>query len=159
MYYYFHRFIFPLFLVILWMVLNESIALIHFLFGSIISLCLWIWIILPSLHSSHINLKSSCQFLRLLLYVFFDIFKSSIALIYSILYRNYSPDFVFLPIKIRNPYGIAILACIITYIPGTIWVGISQNYVLALHVLDSRNKEKLINSIKQRYEKYLMELF
>ena len=59
----------------------------------------------------------------------------------------------------RNPYGLAALACIITATPGTIWVEYeSAHNSLLIHVLDLIDEEEWIRIIKQRYESHLMEI-
>ncbi|MGP1664783.1 MAG: Na+/H+ antiporter subunit E, partial [Rhodanobacter sp.] len=58
------------------------------------------------------------------------------------------------------PYGLAVLACIITSTPGTIWVSYdSVRSVLLIHVLDLVDEQSWISSIKQRYERPLLEIF
>lgn len=46
-----------------------------------------------------------------------------------------------------------------TYTPGTVWVDLSEQYTLTLHVLDLHNEQELVDLIKQRYECPLMEIF
>jgi multicomponent K+:H+ antiporter subunit E len=65
-----------------------------------------------------------------------------------------------IPIDMRDPYGLAMLACIITATPGTVWAGLSPDGgSLTLHVLDLQDEETLVHIIKQRYERRLMEIF
>jgi multicomponent K+:H+ antiporter subunit E len=60
----------------------------------------------------------------------------------------------------RDPYGLAALACIITATPGTVWVEYdSARGTMLLHVLDLLDEEAWIRIIKDRYERRLMEMF
>ena len=60
----------------------------------------------------------------------------------------------------RDPYGLAALACIITATPGTLWVKYnSADNTMLLHVLDLIDEEEWVRIIKGRYEKRLMEIF
>ena len=60
----------------------------------------------------------------------------------------------------HDPYGLAMLACIITATPGTIWAGLSADgRYLTIHVLDLQDEETWIRTIKDRYERRLMEIF
>jgi multicomponent K+:H+ antiporter subunit E len=68
--------------------------------------------------------------------------------------------FVDIPLELRNPAGLAALACIITSTPGTAWSGYDRaSGVLTLHVLDLIDVEEMRRTIKERYERPLMEIF
>jgi multicomponent K+:H+ antiporter subunit E len=68
--------------------------------------------------------------------------------------------FMNIPLEMRAPYGLAALAIIITSTPGTLWVDFdSARGVLTIHVLDLIDEEAWIATIKQRYERRLMEIF
>ena len=101
--------------------------------------------------------------LRLAGLVIADIVRSNIAVARIILgleQRRWTSGFVELPLELRDPYGLATLACIITSTPGTAWAGYdSQASVLTLHVLDIGDAAALVESIKVRYERPLMEIF
>ena len=74
--------------------------------------------------------------------------------------RNRRSGFVRVPLDMRNPYGLAVLACIVTATPGTIWVEYdSAQGTLLLHILDLIGEEEWVRIIKNRYEGRLMEIF
>lgn len=74
--------------------------------------------------------------------------------------RNRRSGFVRVPLDMRNPYGLAVLACIVTATPGTIWVEYdSAQGTLLLHILDLISEEEWVRIIKNRYEGRLMEIF
>ena len=51
--------------------------------------------------------------------------------------RKPTSGFVRVPLDMRDPYGLAALACIITATPGTVWVEYdSADGTMLLHVLD-----------------------
>jgi multicomponent K+:H+ antiporter subunit E len=55
---------------------------------------------------------------------------------------------------------LAVLACIITSTPGTIWVDFdSAKGRLMIHVLDLVDEATWIHTIKDRYERLLLEIF
>ena len=71
-----------------------------------------------------------------------------------------SSGFVRVPLDMRDPYGLAALACIVTATPGTVWVEYdSAEGAMLLHVLDLVDKEEWVRIIKDRYERRLMEIF
>ena len=74
--------------------------------------------------------------------------------------RGRRPGFVHIPLELRDPYGLAALACIITSTPGTLWVKFEEPAgTLTIHVLDLVDKAEWISTIKSRYEQPLLEIF
>lgn len=69
-------------------------------------------------------------------------------------------NFIWIPLDIRNPYGIAALAGIITMTPGTVSVDLSDDRRhLLVHFLDVDDQASAAAQIKQRYEAPLREVF
>ena len=69
-------------------------------------------------------------------------------------------QFIRIPLDLQNPYGLAVLSCLINSTPGTVWVEILPgSHVLALHVFDLHDEAWWIDTIKTRYEKPLIEIF
>lgn len=74
--------------------------------------------------------------------------------------RDRTSGFVRVPLDMRDPYGLAALACIVTATPGTVWVEYdSAEGAMLLHVLDLIDPEEWVRIIKDRYERRLMEIF
>ena len=68
--------------------------------------------------------------------------------------------FLSIPLTLRDRYGLSVLACIITSTPGSIWVNYDTvRGVLLIHVLDLVDEEVWIRTIKDRYERLLLEIF
>ncbi len=68
--------------------------------------------------------------------------------------------FIHVPLELRDRYGLAVLAIILTSTPGTLWVEYeAATGRLLLHVLDLVDEEVWIRLIKDRYECRLMEIF
>ena len=69
-------------------------------------------------------------------------------------------QFIRIPLDIRNPYGLAMLSCLINSTPGTVWVEIlPDTHELALHVFDLHDEQWWIDTIKTQYERPLIEVF
>ena len=65
-----------------------------------------------------------------------------------------------IPLELRDPYGLATLACIITSTPGTVWVDFNETSgILTIHVLDLIDTTEWVRTIKGRYEGPLLEIF
>ena len=68
--------------------------------------------------------------------------------------------FVRIPLDMRDPYGLAALACILTATPGTVWVEYdSVESTMLLHVLDLIDEAEWVRIVKERWERRLMEIF
>ncbi|MBB6260758.1 multicomponent K+:H+ antiporter subunit E [Paenochrobactrum gallinarii] len=92
-----------------------------------------------------------------------DILQSNIAVTKIILSRHdrgRRAGFVAIPLQLTDRMGLAILACIITATPGTAWVDYhAASGELLIHVLDLKDAQEWRDSIKQRYEELLLEIF
>lgn len=68
--------------------------------------------------------------------------------------------FVRIALDMRNPYGLAALACILTATPGTVWVEYdSAEGTMLLHVLDLIDEAEWVRIVKGKWERRLMEIF
>lgn len=156
----YYRLLLPLSLLILWLVLNETFSIGQIVLGG--GLAVWLGWAAVRLRPLPAKVRNIGKIPRLFLHVSLDIFKSNIAVAKLILSPKrgaYSPGFISIPIDMRDPHGLAMLACIVTYTPGTVWVDISPEYHLTLHVLDLQNEAEWVTLIKERYERPLMEIF
>jgi len=109
-----------------------------------------------------VRVRSLGTLLVLLARVFADIVRSNIAVAKIIVspWPRYTSGFVTIPLEITSPYALALLACIITATPGTIWVSHdSRRQMLLIHVLDVIDEATWIAHIKQRYEQPLLRIF
>jgi multicomponent K+:H+ antiporter subunit E len=99
---------------------------------------------------------------RLVLTVLWDIVISNVQVAWLILgpERRIQPRFVWLPLEIRDPHGIASLAGIITMTPGTLSADLTEDRrFLLVHALNVSDEAALIASIKARYESPLRRVF
>jgi|SoimicmetaTmtLMA_FD_contig_71_487676_length_851_multi_2_in_0_out_0_2 multicomponent K+:H+ antiporter subunit E len=70
------------------------------------------------------------------------------------------PRFVRVPIDLKDPTAVALLAAIITITPGTVSAALSPDRrFLTLHALDVGNVAAFVRAIKLRYERPLKEIF
>jgi multicomponent K+:H+ antiporter subunit E len=68
--------------------------------------------------------------------------------------------FVRIPLELRDRYGLATLAIILTATPGTLWVQFdAATGTLLLHVFDLLDEEEWRHLVKDRYERRLKEIF
>lgn len=146
---------------------------------------LTMWLLLNGLSAGHIVLGSIVAFMasramvalqpdkprlrrwglipKLIALVLADVLRSNIEVAGIILRgrrKEFSSGFVMIPLELRDPTGLAVLACIITSTPGTAWVEYhAGSGRLRIHVLDLVDEQAWVDLIKQRYEALLMEIF
>ena len=100
--------------------------------------------------------------LRLALVVLRDIVVSSLVVARRVLGPEAAirPRFVWLPLTIRDPHGIAALAGIVTMTPGTLSAEITEDRrLLLIHAFDVGDEAELIADIQRRYEAPLRAIF
>jgi len=74
--------------------------------------------------------------------------------------RVLMPTFVWVPLDVRTPEAIALLASIITLTPGTLSADLSvDRRHLLVHVLHAPDPDAIVAQIKSRYEARLRRLF
>lgn len=68
--------------------------------------------------------------------------------------------FIVMPLRLRDPLALALLAVILTATPGTAWLEYDrESGTLLVHVFDVIDEEQWRNLIRDRYETLLMEAF
>ncbi len=112
-----------------------------------------------------VRLRKPLTLLSFAVVVTRDIIRSNWEVALVVLGLNPSGDkrvsgFVHIPLEMRDRYGLAVLAVVITSTPGTIWVEYEDGTgVLLLHILDLQDGDDWAERIKNRYERRLMEIF
>ncbi|HEY9213887.1 MAG TPA: Na+/H+ antiporter subunit E [Ancylobacter sp.] len=148
-------------LLVMWLLLNQSVAPGQILFGAIVAFG-GAWAMVP-LQPEPVSLRRPGAMLILAGRVFIDVFRSNLAVGRIILGgkdRAAHAGFMTLQLDLRNNYGLAVLAIILTCTPGTLWLNYNPaRSTLLLHVLDLVDEEQWARLIKDRYERLLMEIF
>ena len=149
-------------LLILWLLLNQTVSAGHILLGSLIAI-IGGWS-LTLLELPIARMRRPTAMIRLSALVLADIVRSNIAVARIVLGddrgRERKSGFIDIPLELRDPYGLAALACIITSTPGTLWANFeASSGTLTIHVLDLIDESEWIRTIKSRYERLLLEIF
>ncbi|WP_322994575.1 Na+/H+ antiporter subunit E [Castellaniella sp.] len=151
----------PVLLLSLWLLLNDSLSTGQIALGLSIAVCLSL--LAPILRPVRARLRHPITALRLTWHVACDIAQSNYLVSRRILLGDRTqarPGFLDIPLRIQDPHGLAALACIVTFTPGTVWSGHdTQRNILTLHVLDLSDAAALTLVIQERYEHPLMEIF
>lgn len=148
-------------LLALWLLLNDSVSPGHALLGLL--LAIGIPLLTASMRPMRAQVRRPLAIARLLWTVIKDIIRSNLAVARIILGDKRcrsNGGFMDVPLDLRDPHGLAALACIVTATPGTVWAGLSPDgATLTLHVLDLQDEQVWIDTIKLHYERPLMEIF
>ncbi len=73
---------------------------------------------------------------------------------------NLEPHWIVVPLELKQPEAITLLAGTITLTPGTVSADLSdEGHSLLVHVLHTDDPDGVRDEIKDRYERRLMEIF
>ncbi len=146
----------------MWLMLNGSLEPAHVLLGLLLG-----WgggLALANLQAPLGRVRRSFSPAILLSWlVLKDIVRSNIAvarIAFAPHVRGRTAGFIRMPLELRHPGALAVLACIITATPGTSWARYdAERNVLTIHVLDLVDEEAWVTQFKARYERRLLEIF
>ncbi len=97
------------------------------------------------------------------LLVMWDIIVANVQVAWIILTKSNAdmrPAWVVIPLDLRSPEAITVLAGTITLTPGTVSADLSDDGLcLLVHALDAPDPEAVRDDIKHRYERRLMRIF
>lgn len=108
-------------------------------------------------------LRNPIAIIGYVLIVMYDIVKSNFIVAGVVLLKPNSqlrPAWVTVPIDLRSPEAITVLAGTITMTPGTVTADMSgDGRALLIHCLHAPNPDEVRDEIKSRYEARLMRIF
>ncbi|ABG33030.1 Na+/H+ antiporter subunit E [Roseobacter denitrificans] len=148
-------------LTIVWIMLQNEVSAGMFVFGVILGIIIpratavW-WPGRPE------SIRAG-KFLVYCLIVLWDIIVANIEVAWIILTKSNAklkPKWVEVPLDLRQPEAITILAGTITLTPGTVSADLSnEGRSLLVHALDAEDANAVRDEIKNRYERRLKEIF
>lgn len=148
-------------LFVVWLLLNQSLSAGQMLMGLLVALV--VPVMTAGLRPLPVRIRHPLTVLRLGFTVVADTTQSNLQVARFLLFpslRRHPADFVTIPLELRDPNALAVLAVIVCITPGTAWAEISlDRSVLMLHVLEVGDRQAIIDHVKQRYERPLMEIF
>jgi len=148
-------------LTLVWLMLVNRFSLNSLVFG------LFLGIVIPFITQPYWPDRPTLRNPRLILQYFaivlYDIVVANIVVARLILFKRNDqlcPAWVCIPLELRTPEAITVLAATITLTPGTVSADLSdQGHSLLVHCLDAPDPDAVRDEIKQRYERRLMEIF
>ena len=148
-------------LFIVWLLLNQSMDFSTLLLAAILSIA--VPLLTRSLRPATVRMQRPGIALMLVGRVMVDLSVSAWTVARMLLTRRTADihsAFVKVPLQMRDPNGLAVLAMILCLTPGTAWAELSfDSSVLLIHVFDVDDEAAFIAQVQQRYERPLMEIF
>lgn len=147
-------------LFLVWMVLGEAITPGRAMLG-LVAAAAGAWL-MGTLRLDEPSVRRPAAALRLAVAVSIDIVRSNVAVarIIGRPGREITSGFLAIPLRLRHPSALAILAGIVTATPGTAWVSYDpRDGTLVLHILDLVDERAWLDVIQGRYERMLMAVF
>ncbi|MFA7503405.1 MAG: Na+/H+ antiporter subunit E [Burkholderiaceae bacterium] len=146
----------------IWLLLAQSLALAEVLLGIVLGVLIPLGVrnLQPL---DYPVIRKPVVLVRLLTMALIEIVRSCLNVTWIIMLgrrRGVNAQFLRIPLDLRNPFGLAALSCLINTTPGTVWAEILPGTnELALHVFDLHDEQWWIDTIKNAYEKPLIEIF
>lgn len=148
-------------LFVLWVLLNEPPSSGSVFIGLVLA------ILAPkltqSLRATPVRIRRPLSILRLMRKVTVDLLKSNLHVASVVLFKkgeDVVSGFVHIPLEIRDPNALALLAMIVNATPGTCWAEVSFDRTqLLIHMVEASEEPTVVYNIKNRYEKHLKEIF
>lgn len=148
-------------LFVIWLLLNQSLEASTMLSGVLLAIA--VPLLTEGLRPATVRMRRPGVALRLCGVVLYDMSVSVFAVSRALLTRrseNIQASFVRIPLDMRDPNGLAVLAMIMCLTPGTAWGEVAfDRSTLLIHVFDLDDEAAFIALIKSRYERPLMEIF
>lgn len=150
-----------------WLLLQQSLALPHLLFAALLGWGLPRWLrgfLRPASEGGgqRGSWRRAAVAARLAAVVLWDIVLSNLAVARIVLgpVSRAQPAWVPVPLTLRDPTAVALLASIITTTPGTVSCVVDdERWQILVHALDCADPAALVAQIRQRYEAPLKEVF
>ena len=150
-----------LLLTAVWMMLLNAFSLGGLLLG--LALGILIPLLTAAYWPNRPRLRNPFMIAEYIVIVLLDIVIANVVVAKVILTKrnkNLKSGFIAVPLELRTPEAITVLAGTITMTPGTVTADLSADGCsLLVHHLDEADRDALRETIKDRYERRLMEIF
>jgi len=148
-------------LVLLWMLLLNEFSIGGLAVGIVLGMA--IAILTSHFWPERPKVRSWPKVFRFLVLVVWDVIVANVIVAKLVLFSpvgKLNTRWVAVPLDLKTPEAIAILAGTITMTPGTVSADVSADgRSLLVHCLDAPDAEVAVREMKARYETRLMEIF
>ncbi|MGZ8211744.1 MAG: Na+/H+ antiporter subunit E [Burkholderiales bacterium] len=146
-------------LVLSWVAVTELSAA-HIALGAVLAIAIP-YVVSPFLQGLP-RVRGPLRALRLLVRLAWDVVVANVVVTALVLgpMGRLRPVFFEVPLAVRHPHALTLLASIITMTPGTVSAALAPDgRVLHVHALSAEDPAVLVATIKERYERPLLEIF
>lgn len=148
-------------LTIVWAMLNNTVSPGVIVFGLILGILIPLFT--APYWPNRPRLKNFPMIVEYAFVVLWDIIVANVVVAWTILVksnRDIRSNWVAIPLELRTPEAITVLAGTITLTPGTVSADTSADgRSLLVHCLNADDTDAVRDEIKQRYERRLKEIF
>lgn len=148
-------------LTLVWLMLMNRFSLNSLLFGLLLGLV--VPFITQPYWPDRPRVQHPVKIAEYILIAIWDIIVANVVVAYLILFkrnRDLHPNWVSIPLELRTPEAITVLAGTITLTPGTVSSDLSsEGHYLLVHCLNAPDPDAVRDEIKNRYERRLLEIF
>jgi multicomponent K+:H+ antiporter subunit E len=120
-------------------------------------------VLTTKLRASGVRIRRPLVIARYTLTIAYDVVHSNLEVardVIALAVRRPESHFVVIPLDLRDPVGLAVLAMVTTVVPGTVWSELAlDGTALMLHVWDVSDEPAFVARYKARYEQPLREIF
>ena len=145
----------------LWLIINRSLDAGQLLLAFIFAIGIPIFI--APLRPTPVKVRKPWVILKLIIRVFIDVLAANFFVLkgtFKFGAKSPTGGFVYVPLELKDPNGLATLALICTVVPATIWSELAlDRTAVYLHVFGLEDPKEESNKFKSRYEKPLMEIY
>ena len=148
------------FLLLLWLLLNNSAAAGHLLLGALLGVLIPLFT--RRFWPERLILNNPGLVLRFIGLVLRDIVVANFTVARVVLgpLNAIQPAFVRVPLDIEDDFPVTLLASVVSLTPGTVSADVdSERRYLLVHALSVDDTEALVRDIKARYEAPIKEIF
>jgi len=150
-----------LLLIVVWQMLVNKVTVGNLVLGTILGVI--IPLVTAPYWPNRPRLRSLPRIVEYVAVVLWDICVANVQVAYVILFKSNAatrPAWIAIPLELRTPEAITVLAGTITMTPGTVSSDVSADgRSLLVHCLDAPDPDAVRDEIKTRYEARLKEIF
>jgi multicomponent Na+:H+ antiporter subunit E len=153
------RFLSNLLLSFIWVAITGAFTIENFIFGFALSFFL-LWIITINRSESKYFSRGP-KIISFLFFFLYELIKANLEVAYDVITPKHfmKPGIVKIPLDSETDLEITLLANLISLTPGTLSLDVSDDRkVLYVHAMYVKDKEDFVASIKNGFEKRLLEI-
>ena len=148
-------------LAVVWLLLVNKVTVGNVLLGLILGVS--IPVVTQPFWQRRPMLKHPLKIVEYVVLVLYDIVVANVIVAYTIMFKsnaNTRSAWVTVPLDLKTPEAITVLAGTITMTPGTVASALTADAsAILVHCLDTDDPDAVRDEIKQRYERRLKEIF